>query len=322
MIKLHSFLPVFCETARRKYVFQITMSIKEADLVEVYKNDPKLKPEDVKSLWDWADKQPHLPKMTEMQVVLFLQSCYYSNEMAKTTIDNYFTAKTLCPEIFGNRNPDDPQVETAMNVMMVALLPKQTPDGYSVIYIKLMNSNPDIYNFPLQIRCFDMYTLLALHQVGPKEGMIMLVDMKGIVFGHFLKLSVVIMKKFLYYLQEAMPIRLKSLEFYNIVPFMDKILAIMKPFMKKELIDALYLHTTMESLYSRVPQDLLPQEYGGSTESLEILHEKFKALLNDNKEFLKFQDSQIVDESRRPGKPKNVGDVFGMEGTFKKLEVD
>lgn len=84
---------------------------------------------------------------------------------------------------------------------MVSLLPKQTPDGYSVIYIKLMNSDPDLYNYPLQIRCFDMYTLLKLHLDGPKKGMIILVDMKGIVFGHLLKLSVVVMKKFLYYLQ-------------------------------------------------------------------------------------------------------------------------
>ncbi|KAJ8930565.1 hypothetical protein NQ314_016627 [Rhamnusium bicolor] len=119
-----------------------------------------------------------------------------------------------------------------------------------------------------------------------------------------------------------MPIRLKSLEFFNIVSFMDKLLALMKPFMKKELMNSLFLHTDMESLNKRIPKNLLPQDYGGSCESLSILHEKYKAVISDNADFFKYQDSQVVDESKRPGKPKNIGDVFGMEGTFKKLEVD
>ncbi|KAG5875651.1 hypothetical protein JTB14_018649 [Gonioctena quinquepunctata] len=298
------------------------MTPKEIDVNEVYKNDENLKREDVHNLQDWIERQPHLPKVTELQVALFLHSCYYSNELAKSTMDTYFTVKTLCPEIFGNRIPKDPLVQQTTNCVLISALPKLTPQEELVIFIKLTDANPDNYNLVAQLNCFDMFLLLHLHQNGPPKGIVIITDMKGMVFGHFLKLSVVAIKKFLYYLQEGMPIRLKTIHYFNIVPFMDKVVALVKPFMKKELWDSLVIHTEMNTLYKYVPKDILPQEYGGSCESIDILQEKFKAQINDNAELFRFQESQVVDESKRPGKPKSVSNVFGMEGTFKKLAVD
>lgn len=60
-----------------------------------------------------------------------------------------------------------------------------------------------------------------------------------------------------------MPVRLKGLHYINAVSFMDKILALMRPFMKKELLDVLELHSTVESFSKNVFSDQLPNEYGG-----------------------------------------------------------
>ncbi|KAG5875452.1 hypothetical protein JTB14_008730 [Gonioctena quinquepunctata] len=258
----------------------------------------------------------------ELQAALFLHSCYYSNELAKNTIDTYFTVKTLYSDIFGARNPRDIQLELAMDYLLVQPLPKHCPDGELVIFIKLMDNNPDLYNFPVTIKVFDMITLLHVHQNAPSSGTMIVFDMEGISFSHFLKVNLVTLRKFMHYLQDAMPIRLKGLHFYNIVSFMDKVMALIRPLLKKELTDSIFLHSSVDSLYSHVPKDILPQEYGGTSESLKISQEKYRAQLNDHESFFKYQDSQLVDESKRIGNTREIDNKFGMEGTFKRLEID
>lgn len=118
-----------------------------------------------------------------------------------------------------------------------ALLPGTTSDGYKVIYAVLKNADPSRYVFVNVIKLFTMLAENWLYSLGTCPGFIIIIDMKGAVFGHVARLNPMIMKKYLYYLQEALPIRLKGFQFINSVPFMDVIINIMKPFMKNELID-------------------------------------------------------------------------------------
>lgn len=55
---------------------------------------------------------------------------------------------------------------------------------------------------------------------------------------------------------------------------MDKILALMRPFMKKELMDVLQLHGNLDSFDKYVPRDMLPNECGGKAGPLKELQGK------------------------------------------------
>ncbi|XP_050313257.1 alpha-tocopherol transfer protein-like [Anthonomus grandis grandis] len=296
--------------------------VMSANISLIYQNDPDLRRADVKALLEWASKQPHLPKISELQVINFLQSCYYRNEQAKCVIDNYFTIKTLCPEIFSGRNPNSPSVQAALNCALMVFLPKLTPENYQVYWMKLIDCDPNHYNFSNQIRYFDMLEMLTLHKNGPQVGVQICIDMEGYVFGHLTRLSTSIIKKLLFYLQEAMPIRLKGIHFINPFPFIDKLLALMKPFMKKELLDMLHVHNSIETFFEHVPIECLPKEYGGQMDPIKVLHDQVIKEMDENADFFAQEETQKVNESLRPGKPKNIGDFFGIEGTFKKLEVD
>lgn len=79
-------------------------SIKYITLEEEMKKNPELKMSDVQILREWCGKQPHLPKIQDVQLVIFLHSNYYQIEPTKNTIENYFTIRTHVPEFFSNRD--------------------------------------------------------------------------------------------------------------------------------------------------------------------------------------------------------------------------
>lgn len=175
---------------------------------------------------------------------------------------------------------------------------------------------------------------------GTAEGHVIIIDLQNVTLGHVARLGIMSIKHYLYYVQEALPFRLKGLHFINIVPFVDKIVFLMKPFMKKELWEVFHLHSTMETVHKMIDADVLPSDYpGGKALSYAEAHGKllcwaiwvFTVLLSDSlyKEltawreyFLQEEKTKRVNEKARPGKPKNVGELFGMEGNFRKLELD
>jgi hypothetical protein len=78
----------------------------------------------------------------------------------------------------------------------------------------------------------------------------------------------------------------------------------------------------LEALYEHIPQALLPTEYGGNAGTItDLMAETSKKLLA-HRNYLLDEEKFCVDEFKRPGKPKTADSLFGLDGSFRSLNVD
>ncbi|XP_018349945.1 PREDICTED: alpha-tocopherol transfer protein-like [Trachymyrmex septentrionalis] len=299
-------------------------SIKLISFEEELKKNPELKESDIQILREWCEKQPHLPKISNSELALFLHSNYYRLEPTKTTIDTFFTVRTHVPEFFSNRDPiNNKELKKATETVTDQILEGTTSEGYKILYGRLLDIEPSHFVYNDVLKLFNMVLDLWLYTEGTCNGHILLIDMKNISFGHVGRLSPMGLKKFLYYLQEGLPVRLKGMHFMNASPVVDVILNMMRPFMKKQLLDMFHMHTTSDTLTKFVPLEVLPNEAGGQAGPIQELHSKQMKKLEDHIAWFQEDESNHrVNESLRPGKAKTATDLFGVEGSFKKLEID
>lgn len=80
-----------------------------------------------------------------------------------------------------------------------------------------------------------------------------------------------------------------------------------------------FVYDSLDKITKHIPQKILPQEYGGSAESVFVLHDNFKRKVESYRPRFLEEEKKLraLDELR----PK-IEDDDAMIGTFRKLSVD
>lgn len=125
-------------------------------------------------------------------------------------------------------------------------LPIPDKQGNQIIFHGLLNYSPASYILNDVVKLLMMSIEANLYRVGCVPGHVILFDMRGVKPTHLLRLTITSMRRFFEYLQDALPVRLKAIHVVNCVWFVDKLLALVKPFMNKELTDI------VSSIHSRL----------------------------------------------------------------------
>ncbi|XP_040157315.1 alpha-tocopherol transfer protein-like [Anopheles arabiensis] len=274
---------------------------------------PLVDRESIEKITHWLTAQPHLPQIQEHEIAQFLHANYGNEEATQRTIENYYTLRTNYRDCFTDRDVFNDAMQTALRIMMFTILPGETKEGYKMVYTRLLTSDASHFNHPQILKFMTMCLDLWVKLEGNAKGHIMLMDMHGMHVGHMTKMNMAAVKKHMFYVQDALPIRLKQLHFINVVPFMNWLMSLVRPLLHKEVEEMINMHVGLGKLHEDIPIECLPNEVGGTAGSVQELHDSFKEKLYANSEWFKATESQnSVDETKRPSKPKKF--MFGLFG--------
>lgn len=127
----------------------------------------------------------------------------------------------------------------------------ETPSGYAVIYHRLNNPKASNYNFDEAVKTYFMLLETCLYHQGPRPGLVCLFDMENVGLSHLLRVKIGTIRKFFHYLQEGLPAKLKAIHVLNAVSFFDKVLYLIKPFMRAEILNMVSIYLRDVYVYLR-----------------------------------------------------------------------
>ncbi|CAG9791672.1 unnamed protein product [Diatraea saccharalis] len=302
----------------------MSSAVKPFPVEKEYEKNPNIKPEDIKKLREWLKTQPHLPAdhLTDLDLMLTYYCCDRSQEVSKQVLDLHYTLRTLFTVFFKDRCLDR-KIDLCLDTILFAPLPTPTLKGDRAVYVRLLDPDPRNFFFPETVRTFMMMFDMWQYEEGTWPGFVLVIDMDQAVMGHITRLEIMTVRQVLYFLQEAMLVKLKGVHFLNAPHFMDKLMMLLKPFLKKELLETMHIHqVNSDSFYQHMSKKALPKEEGGEYKDHATIRDELIQRMKTNTDFLREENKKRVNETLRPGKAKTVEDLFGIQGSFKKLDID
>jgi len=295
---------------------------------EEFGETPKLLHSSLVDIKTWLSKCPHLHSICQDDHFLttFLRGCKYSLERTKDKLDNFHAAKTCAPEWFDNWDPLDPAIQEILSTGLLLPLPGYDKHGRAVTLNLSGKVKPSTMKLEDLIRASMMVMSVARKNDDQAiiRGFLMVNDMQGIGAEHLTMFNIAVIKKLITLGKTAIPVRPKGAHILNRPNIMESLHNMVRNLQEEKMRTRNTLHKPgdLSKLHEELGKDILPKEYGGTNGTIEELKQYWKKEVENHRAWLLEQNQYKTDEGKRPGKPKHHADLFGIEGSFRKLDID
>ncbi|KAH9372937.1 hypothetical protein HPB48_019266 [Haemaphysalis longicornis] len=205
----------------------------------------------------------------EAFLVKFLRARKYNVERACDSIKKYFACRRENPDIFEGLTPDCIPFDVACRQhQLVTVSRKKDPKGRVVFLINggMWNTNVCSMNDLFKVEVVHMEQML-LDEAAQIKGFVAVYNLKGLGVHHLAQYTPSVIRKLIQLVQDCLPMRIKAVYIINNPPLFDALFSIAKPFMKAKLLQRTHLlGNDADKMRELLPDDLIPEEHGGSLE--------------------------------------------------------
>ncbi|XP_037813914.1 alpha-tocopherol transfer protein-like [Lucilia sericata] len=299
--------------------------VAETELAEV----PHRIPEDLKALRTWIEQQPHLnARLEEQFLIQYLRGCKYSLEKAKTKLDLFFTLKSKFPDLFNVTDINEARFRKINNKGFGLALPQPLNEQGPRIFF--LTFEGDIGKGLYDIE--DLFRVMnAMHEIFIVDdsyacinGIVYILDLKNISLNMASKFTPSFLRKIVQFYEKSLPLRIKACHMLNTPGFFHSVLSILLPLLSEKLRKRMFVYgqNYTDDLEKNIPKKYLPTYLGGDNGVREQLIKDFDQKWLEYKDYFKQNENYGTEELLRPGKPIDFDSMYGLGGSFRKLDVD
>lgn len=275
---------------------------------------------DIELIREWLVKEDYLPQdFDDMMIKKFLHSCYGSLEQTKKCIERFSISRSNLAEVFTDRDPTSKNLQTAFSITSLTTYMA----GNNELLIHQLD-DPDLEKFDFYdlIKTFLIQADYWLEKVPIfPDGHICLLDIQHYNLKIIPKSNIFFFNKFITFLLEAMPVRLKEIHVFNCPVYYERLYCLVKTVLPQNIRDIIRFYPNVKSLHKSIDKKYLPIELGGEASSMKEQQVKWvKEIQADRKMFL--DDNLWRAIIKRKPKNVDIDSDENLNGSFRILNID
>ncbi|CAD6228641.1 GSCOCG00006475001-RA-CDS [Cotesia congregata] len=266
---------------------QSPQSEKSFASIDLSNEDDETVAKKIDEIRQWVRSNNKLYARTdEFTLLQFLRCCNYDVTKTQEKIYNYYAQRSKSPEWFDNRDPFLPELEELLNLGVFIPLKQQNDGEKMIIIIRVSIHDPYKHKIANVIKTGKMILDVAIkdNMTVSTIGAIVIFDMSNVTLGHGLQMTPRVVQRLVHSWQGCYPVKINSLNFINAPIYVNGILNLFKSFMSHKMRTKVNVYSkTSEDLFSSIPKQQLPAEYGGFAGNLQSYIKYWKYTVQKNK---------------------------------------